>query len=105
MACAARMAAWSWYGPGRAMRSARASSSTAASIAAPSHRDRSWSGSRTSDPSGAKRASARARWSRMSASRPSTSGSSGMSRATSEVSHAASRASSRRSAASPDEAR
>ena len=56
-------------------------------------------------PSAVKRASARARWSRIRASRPIASGSSGMRRTNSEVSHSASRARSRRSAVSPADAR
>src|SRR5690242_12647065 len=86
----AAMAACSWYGPGRRWASAVSTSDRPSSRRAWSHRLRSWSASRTSVPSWSARAALRALVSRMSASSPVTSGSSGISRCSPVASRSAS---------------
>ena len=73
------MAAWIWNGPGRPSRAAASSRRRPSAMAAASHSVRSCSASTTRSPSASTRAALRASWNSMSASRPSASGSSGIS--------------------------
>ena len=85
-----------------AARRGLASAASPRRIAERSHRRRSWSSSRTGEPSGPVRAGKRAAVSSHSASRPCTSGSSGSSAASVRASRIASYARSGRSSRSPD---
>jgi len=99
--CSAAICAWSWYAPGRRSARARSSTRTPSAIRSLSQRERSWCSSSTISPSLPVRAARRESWKSMSASRPSASGSSGISTATTLARRIASSHSSPRTSASP----
>jgi hypothetical protein len=88
--CTAAIAAWIWYGPGRLRRRQARTMACPSATSSRFHKDRSWSGSSTIEPSAAVRAGRRDSVSSSSASSPATSGSSGISPASSRVSRIAS---------------
>ncbi|MEA2192162.1 MAG: polymerase sigma-70 factor, subfamily, partial [Solirubrobacteraceae bacterium] len=97
----AAIAACSWYGPGRRRRNAASSSVVPSPMRPRSHSARSWSSSETSSPPASTRASRRESCSSISASRPATSGSSGIRRASRRPRRIASAHSSPRTSRSP----